>query len=35
VINRNIRTAAAVDRQLEKLLGDPRKDAAGVALDLR
>ena len=33
VINRNIRTAAEVDRQLEKIL--PQKGAGGVALDQR
>ena len=36
VVNRNIRTAADVDRQLEKLLGAAQKEAAGgVALDNR
>jgi thiol-disulfide isomerase/thioredoxin len=36
VINRNIRTAADVDRQLEKLLGAAQtKGAGGVALDQR
>jgi thiol-disulfide isomerase/thioredoxin len=36
VINRNIRTAADVDRQLEKILGAAQKEAAGgVALDQR
>ena len=36
VINRNIRTAADVDRQLEKVLGAAQKEAAGgVALDQR
>ncbi len=35
VVNRNIRTAADVDRQLEKLLGPAPKGAAGVALDQR
>ena len=36
VVNRNIRTAADVDRQLEKLLGAAQKEAAGgVALDQR
>ena len=32
VVNRNIRTAADADRQLEKVLGD-KKATAGVALD--
>ena len=36
VVNRNLRTAAEVDRQLEKLLGAAQKEAAGgVALDQR
>jgi thiol-disulfide isomerase/thioredoxin len=35
VINRNIRTAADVDRQLEKLLGAQKDAAGGVALDQR
>jgi len=35
VVNRNIRTAADVDRQLEKLLGGQKDAAGGVALDRR
>ena len=34
VVNRNIRTSADADRQLEKVLGD-KKATAGVALDQR
>ena len=34
VVNRNIRTSADADRQLEKVLGD-KKAPAGVALDQR
>jgi hypothetical protein len=35
VVNRNIRTAADVDRQLEKLLGARKEASGGVALDQR
>jgi thiol-disulfide isomerase/thioredoxin len=35
VVNRNIRTAADVDRQLEKLLGTQKEASGGVALDQR
>src|SRR5262249_29195268 len=35
VVNRNIRTAADVDGQLEKLLGARKEASGGVALDQR